>query len=60
MHIEDILLLILAIFIPPIPVLIKTGCSMQFLINIILTILCWIPGVIHAWWIILAGHHYHI
>ena len=25
---------------------------LQFWINILLTILGWLPGVIHAWWII--------
>jgi len=41
---SDVLLIILAIFLPPVPVLIRTGCSGQFLLNILLTLLGWIPG----------------
>lgn len=48
----DVLLYLLAIFIPPIAVVLKRGCGADFLINICLTILGWIPGVIHAWWVI--------
>ena len=40
----DILLVILAIILPPIPVFLRTGCSQQLLLCIILTLLGWIPG----------------
>ncbi|PWN23885.1 UPF0057-domain-containing protein [Microstroma glucosiphilum] len=49
---SDVLLYFLAIFVPPVPVFIKRGCSNAFWINIILWLLAWIPGVIHAWYII--------
>ena len=49
---SDVLLYFLALFLPPVPVFLKTGCSADFLINIALSILGWLPGVIHAWWII--------
>jgi len=55
--IEDFLLIILAIILPPIPVLIKRGCGCEFLLSIILTIIGWIPGVIYAWYIILSSRH---
>ncbi|WVW86085.1 hypothetical protein I302_108124 [Kwoniella bestiolae CBS 10118] len=48
----DVLLYFLAIFLPPVPVFIKSGCGADTLINILLWILGWIPGVIHAWWVI--------
>ncbi|VDM50581.1 unnamed protein product [Toxocara canis] len=32
----------------PVAVLIARGCDIHFLLNIILTCLAWIPGVIHA------------
>ncbi|XGW27817.1 hypothetical protein V3C99_018432 [Haemonchus contortus] len=57
-----ILLCILAVICPPIAVLLDQGCTNQFWINILLTILIWIPGVIHAFWVILCrpgGHHHH-
>jgi len=49
---SDVCLYILAIFLPPLAVFFKRGCAADFLINICLSILGWIPGVIHAWWVI--------
>lgn len=48
----NVLLYFLAIFIPPLAVLLKRGCGADVLINIGLTLLAYIPGIIHAWWII--------
>ncbi|RAL61876.1 hypothetical protein DID88_002939 [Monilinia fructigena] len=45
----DVFAYLVAIFIPPLAVFLKTGCGVDFLINICLSILGWIPGVIHAW-----------
>lgn len=50
----DWLLVLIAVIFPPLPVCIKRGCcSCDFLINILLCMLGWIPGMIHAWYIIL-------
>ncbi|CAK4031580.1 stress response rci [Lecanosticta acicola] len=49
---SDVLLYFLALFVPPIPVAMKAGCGADVLINVALWIFGWIPGVIHAWWII--------
>ncbi|KAH9822509.1 hypothetical protein DFH28DRAFT_455921 [Melampsora americana] len=48
----DVILYILAIFVPPASVFYKRQCGPDFWINILLFILGWIPGVLHAWWII--------
>ncbi|KAF8630998.1 hypothetical protein AX15_002689 [Amanita polypyramis BW_CC] len=48
----NVLLYILALFIPPLAVFLKNGIGSDFWINILLWILGWIPGVIHAWWIV--------
>ncbi len=45
--------LILAFFLPPIGVAIKDGFGLSLLINIFLTFLGFIPGVIHALFVIL-------
>ncbi|KAF8268340.1 hypothetical protein EI94DRAFT_1188438 [Lactarius quietus] len=42
----------IAVFVPPVPVFMKRRCHADFWINVALCILGWIPGVIHAWWII--------
>jgi len=49
--IGNILLSILAILLPPVAALIKVGCTTHFWINILLTILGWLPGCIHALWL---------
>lgn len=52
----DCILAILAFICPPIPVAIKRGlCSADFFINIALCLLGWVPGLIHAWYIILTN-----
>ena len=48
----DVCKTILAIFLPP-PGLIKLGCGAGVFINICLTIMGYIPGIIHALYIIL-------
>lgn len=50
---KDLLAIILAVFLPPVGVLIKEGLNIQVLINVILTICGYIPGVIHALYVIL-------
>jgi uncharacterized membrane protein YqaE (UPF0057 family) len=49
----DVLRLIIAIFIPPLGVFLQVGLSGQFWLNLLLTLLGYIPGIIHAVWIIL-------
>lgn len=50
-----ILKIILAIFLPPVAAFLQVGVSTHFWINIILTLLGGIPGVIHALWLVLTG-----
>ncbi len=49
----DIVRIIIAIFIPPLGVFLQEGLGKHFWINLILTLLGYIPGIIHALWIIL-------
>lgn len=48
-----ILEIILAILLPPLGVAMRYGLSSTFWINLILTILGYIPGVIHAFYVLL-------
>ncbi|KAL1410558.1 hypothetical protein Q8F55_004571 [Vanrija albida] len=48
----DCALYFIAIFVPPIPVLMKIGWGCEIIINIVLWICGWVLGVIHAWYII--------
>jgi uncharacterized membrane protein YqaE (UPF0057 family) len=51
--VSTVLLVILAIILPPAAVLIKDGLGIQLLINIILTLIGYLPGIVHALWIVL-------
>ncbi|KAF7194076.1 hypothetical protein HII31_04597 [Pseudocercospora fuligena] len=53
MTLGGIILAIGAIFLPPVAVFIRTGCGSQLLLNILLCFLGWIPGILHAWYVIL-------
>jgi uncharacterized membrane protein YqaE (UPF0057 family) len=48
----DLLRIIIAILLPPLGVFLQVGIGKQFWINILLTILGYIPGIIHAIWVI--------
>jgi uncharacterized membrane protein YqaE (UPF0057 family) len=48
----DILRIVLAIFLPPVAVFLTFGLGMHFWINILLTLLGFIPGMVHALWVI--------
>ncbi|KAG5923697.1 plasma membrane proteolipid Pmp3 [Claviceps purpurea] len=50
---SDICKIILAIILPPVGVFLEVGCGSHLLINILLTILGYIPGIIHALYVIL-------
>lgn len=45
---RDICKVILAIVLPPLGVFLERGCNADFFINLVLTILGYIPGIIHA------------
>lgn len=48
----SILQIILAIFLPPVAVAMGKGLSSDFWINLILTLIFFIPGVIHAFYVL--------
>ena len=47
-----ILKIILAIFLPPVAAFLQVGISTHFWINIALTLLGGLPGMIHAIWLV--------
>lgn len=48
----DLVRIIVAIFLPPLGVFLQVGLGKDFWINILLTLLGYIPGIIHAVWVI--------
>jgi uncharacterized membrane protein YqaE (UPF0057 family) len=44
--------ILVAILLPPLGVFLQVGLGKQFWINVLLTILGYIPGIVHAVWVI--------
>jgi len=50
----NILNLILSIILPPVGAFLQVGASKHFFINIVLTLLGFLPGVAHALWLVVT------
>ncbi|MFO7654954.1 MAG: YqaE/Pmp3 family membrane protein [Candidatus Krumholzibacteriia bacterium] len=50
----DVLRIIVAIILPPLGVFLQEGLGKHFWINVLLTILGYLPGIIHAVYIIVS------
>ncbi|GAB5406782.1 MAG: YqaE/Pmp3 family membrane protein [Aureliella sp.] len=50
---NDVIKTLLSIFLPPLGVFFEVGIGLHFWLNILLTLLGYVPGVIHAVYIIL-------
>ncbi|MEQ8845708.1 MAG: YqaE/Pmp3 family membrane protein [Phycisphaerales bacterium] len=51
-----ILKIVLAIFLPPVAAFLQVGIGLHFWLNILLTIFFWVPGQVHAIWLIVTKH----
>jgi uncharacterized membrane protein YqaE (UPF0057 family) len=49
---KTLLLILITIFVPPIGVFLVAGCGVDLLINILLTLLGYFPGHIHAFYLL--------
>ncbi len=49
----DVIRIIVAIIIPPLGVFLQVGLGGHFWLNLLLTLLGYVPGVVHALWVIL-------
>ena len=50
----DVLLILLSIILPFIVVFLKCGCGKDLLIDILLCLLLWIPGVVYAIYVVVT------
>ena len=50
---NKLLLVIIAILLPPLAVGLKAGIGFPLFLNIILTLLIYVPGLLHALWVVL-------
>jgi uncharacterized membrane protein YqaE (UPF0057 family) len=53
-ELSDPIKVLLALFIPPLGVAMEVGLGKHFWINLLLTLLGYFPGVIHAAWVIFS------
>lgn len=49
---NKIVLIIIAILLPPLAAFLTKGIGKDFIINIILCLLFYIPGILHALWLV--------
>ncbi|MEO3389208.1 YqaE/Pmp3 family membrane protein [Mesorhizobium sp. CAU 1741] len=49
----DVLRILAAIILPPLGVFLQVGLGLHFWLNILLTLLGYVPGIIHAIWVVL-------
>lgn len=49
---KDFIRIILSLIIPPIGVFFQVGLGIHFWLNILLTLMGYVPGLIHAIWVI--------
>ena len=51
---NKVLKIILAIIIPPVAAYLQVGVTKHFIINIVLTLMCGLLGIIHGLWLVLT------
>jgi len=49
---KKLVIIVAAVLLPPLAVFLKKGIGKAFLINLLLTIFFFVPGIIHAVWLI--------
>jgi uncharacterized membrane protein YqaE (UPF0057 family) len=49
---SNLIRILLAVLLPPVGVLLTVGLGLQFWLNILLTLCGYLPGIIHAVWVI--------
>ncbi len=49
---NKVVLIVLALLLPPVAVFLKAGVGKDLLINIVLCLLFFFPGVVHALWVV--------
>ena len=56
----DIVRIILALLLPPVAAFLTVGIGLHFWLNILLTIFFFVPGMIHAIWLVVKKNEYFL
>lgn len=51
---NKVLLVIASLLLPPLAVFLKKGAGKDLLINVVLCLFFWVPGILHALWVTLV------
>lgn len=49
----NLLRIIIALFLPPLAAFLTVGIGLHFWLNLLLCLFFWVPGIIHALWLVL-------
>jgi uncharacterized membrane protein YqaE (UPF0057 family) len=49
---NKLVLIVASLLLPPLAVFLKKGVGQELLINIVLCFFFWVPGIIHALWLV--------
>jgi uncharacterized membrane protein YqaE (UPF0057 family) len=49
---RELFRVVIAVFLPPVAVFLRIGMSPHFVINLLLTLVGYLPGLIHAIWVL--------
>ena len=48
----EILKIVFAVLLPPVAAFLQVGLSLHFFVNIVLTLVGYVPGLVHALWLV--------
>jgi uncharacterized membrane protein YqaE (UPF0057 family) len=46
--------IIFALLLPPVAAFLQVGLTVHFWLNLVLSLLFWVPGIIHALWLVVT------
>jgi uncharacterized membrane protein YqaE (UPF0057 family) len=49
---NKLVLIIVSLLLPPLAVFLKKGVGKDLAINVLLCVLIWVPGIVHALWVV--------
>lgn len=51
---QELIKIIFAILLPPVAAYLQVGITLHFVINVVLTLFGFLPGIVHALWLVLT------
>ena len=51
---DDLLKIIISILLPPVAAYLQVGFSLHFFLNVVLTLFGFLPGIVHALWLVIS------